>query len=94
MIIVKILGLLDIITAAIFWLSGLFALIPQHFVLLFSFFLFVKGIFFLMSKDIASIFDIICAVLIYSSLSFAMPKFIIILVTLFLLQKGVFSLIA
>jgi len=92
--IVKILGLLDIISALSFWLFALFHIIPQTLILIIAFYLLIKGAIFLISKDIASILDIICAGIIFLALNSGIPKFVAILVSLFLLQKGIFSLLA
>jgi len=88
----KILGLLDIFAAITFWLSVFFHIIPKTLVLLFAFYLLVKGVFFLISLDIASIIDVVCAGVMFLSFNYSLPAFVPILVTLFLLQKGVFSL--
>ena len=92
--ILKILGILDIITALIFWLFAFFNIIPSTLLLILAFYLLVKGVVFVISRDVASILDIFCAGIILLSLNFQMPKFITIIIVLFLIQKGVFSLIA
>jgi hypothetical protein len=92
--IIKILGLLDILSAFSFWLFAFFGFPPKSLIMLFAFYLLVKGVIFLISADIASILDIISAGIIFLSFSFALPKFLVILVTLFLIQKGIFSLIS
>ncbi|MBU1136571.1 MAG: hypothetical protein ABIG37_01635 [Nanoarchaeota archaeon] len=92
--ILKILGSLDILTAVIFWLFAIFGIFPSYIVTIPAVYLLIKGIFFLISQDIASIIDVFCAILIFASFSFALPKFLIILITLFLIQKGIFSLLS
>lgn len=91
--IVKILGTLDILAAIIFWLFGMFHIIPSSIILIIAFYLLVKGIIFVISLDIASVLDIIVSVLIFVSLSFTLPKIIIFLISLFLLQKGILSML-
>lgn len=91
MLAIKILGSLDIFSAIMVWIAAVFHIIPSPLLLLIAFYLLTKGVFFLISADIASIIDIICAVLIFLSLSFDMPVFVSIIVALFLLQKGIFS---
>ena len=91
MLIIKILGSLDIFSAIMVWIGAVFHIIPTPLLLLIAFYLLAKGVFFLISADIASIIDIVCAVLIFLSLSFAMPVLVSIIVALFLLQKGIFS---
>ena len=90
--IVKILGILDIFIAVIFWLFGMFHIIPSNLVLFLGIILLVKGLIFVFNLNITSILDIIAAVLIILATSITMPTIVIALVTLFLLQKGVFSL--
>ena len=92
--IVKILGLLDIFSAVIFWLSALFNFIPDSFILLAGFYLIAKGVVFLISKDIASIIDVICGVLILVSANMVLPFIIVSIISLFLIQKGIFSIVA
>ena len=74
--IIKILGILDIISALIFWLL-LFFNLPKILLLLIAFYLLIKGSIFLISADIASILDILCAGIIFLALSFTMPKAIV-----------------
>lgn len=92
--IVKILGILDILSGILFWLNGFFHLFPDTFMMLIALYLIIKGLIFVISKDIASILDIISGLVIYFSLTYVIPGFVIIIVTFFLLQKGVFSLVA
>ena len=92
--IIKILGILDILAALSFWLFFFVKIVPETFLLLLAFYLLVKGIFFLISRDIASILDVICAGIIFLTLNYQMPAFIAVLVSLFLIQKGILSLLA
>ena len=92
--IIKILGILDIISGLLFWLGSFFHIIPDQIIILIVFYLIIKGVIFIISKDIASILDIISGLVIYLSMSFNLPAFVIIIVTFFLLQKGIFSLVA
>ena len=92
--IIKILGILDILTAFILWLSYSFHIIPTTLITILALYLLVKGIVFLISLDIASIIDVVCSGIIFLSLGFSVPAFLLILVSLFLLQKGILSLLA
>ena len=92
--IIKFLGILDICAAIFFWIFSFFNFIPEKLILIIGFYLLIKGAVFLISADIASVLDIICAGFIFLSLSFTLPKFVPILITLFLLQKGIFSLLS
>ena len=89
--ILKILGALDILSAMLLWLGHFFHIIPQNIMILIAFYLLIKGVVFLISADIASILDIICAGIIFLSFQVSMPGFVMILATLFLLQKGILS---
>ena len=94
MIIVKILGILDIFTAVFFWIFAFFGIIPTNLIILLGVYLLIKGAVFLISRDVASIIDIVCSFVVFISLNFTIPKVISILVSLYLLQKGVFSLLS
>jgi len=92
--IIKILGILDIIAAMLFWIFGVFNVLPHTLILLAAFYLLIKGSIFLISADIASVIDILCAIVFFLSLSFVIPKIIVIIISLFLIQKGIFSLLS
>jgi len=91
--IVKIFGGLDLITAILFWISATFNFLPSGLIMILALYLIAKGAAFLISKDIASVLDIIAGVIIFISLSFQFPTIVVTLVTIYLLQKGVFSLL-
>jgi len=92
--IVKILGILDIISGLLFWLNGFFSIIPDSVMIIIVLYLVIKGVIFILSKDIASILDIVSGIIIYFSLAYTLPAFVIIIVTFFLLEKGIVSLLA
>ena len=92
--ILKILGAFDIISAILFWLYAFFHIIPSSFIVFTAFYLIIKGVFFLISADIASALDILSSLLIFLSLTFTLPKIIVILIVIYLLQKGIFSLVS
>jgi len=92
--IIKILGILDILTAIIFWLFGAFAIISSNFILLIGMILLVKGLVFSVKLNAISILDVISAILIISSTAIEFPFVVIVLISLFLLQKGIFSLLS
>ena len=92
--IVKILGILDLIGAAVFWLFGMFGIIHPSLVSFFAFYLLIKGVIFLISADIASILDIVSAGIMFIAINSGVPKIFTILVALYLIQKGLFSLVA
>ena len=93
--IIKILGILDIIVAISFWLFGVFNLqIMSGFILVLGLFLLAKGIVFITGMSITSVLDIISAIIIISAVSIHMPFIVVVIVSLFLIQKGVFSLLS
>ncbi len=94
MIVVKILGILDIIAGIFFWLFCFFHIIPKPIIILLAFYLLVKGLSFLLSFDIASIFDVVFSIIIFLSLSLTIPKVIVVLFVILLIQKGILSLVS
>jgi len=94
--IIKILGILDIFVGLVFWLFGIFNIIPSSFILLLGLILLVKGIIFITGLSIVSAVDIISGIIIIiaSASEIIMPKLVIILVALFLIQKGIFSMLS
>jgi len=93
--IVKILGIIDIITAISFWIFGIFHPgFMSGFILILGFYLLIKGIAFAVRLNLMSIIDVVCALIILASTSIVMPIFIVIIVALFILQKGIFSMLS
>ncbi len=93
--IIKILGLLDILTAIIFWIYTVFNLnILSPFIFLLGLFLLIKGIVFAFNINLISIIDIILSFIIIYSVSSEISDIIVIIVSLFLIQKGIFSLLS
>jgi len=90
--IVKFLGVIDIIAALIFWVFGIFHILPSSLVLVFAFVLLAKGIFFIISEHFASVLDVVISIVMFLSVSFNLPKFIIIIFAFLLIQKGIISL--
>ena len=91
--IIKILGVLDIFIGIIFWLFGIFHIIPNSFILLLGLVLLIKGIIFVTGLSIISVLDIISGIIIITASSIEMPNFVIIIITIFLIQKGIFSML-
>jgi hypothetical protein len=92
--IIKILGTLDIFIAIVFWLFGMFHIIPSQFILLLGMVLLVKGLIFVTGLSIISFLDILSGILILIATAINMPHLVIVLIALFLLQKGIFSLMS
>jgi len=93
MIIVKALGILDIIIGIMFWIFGLFGIIPSSWIMFFGIVLCAKGIIFISGLSAASILDVVVGMILMVGTSVDLPKVIVIFVSLFLLQKGIFSLV-
>lgn len=92
--IIKVLGILDLFVGSIFWLFGIFHIIPSSFVLILGLFLLAKGIIFITGLSITSFLDIISAIVIITATSVALPNLVIILISIFLIQKGIFSMLS
>ena len=90
--IVKILGVLDIITALVFILSTLFSFVPTNLIIIVASYLLIKGIIFTLIRDFVSIIDIAIAGIIFLTLIIDVNQGINAVVFLFLLQKGIFSM--
>lgn len=92
--IIKIFGILDLISALIFGLSYYFHFIPRTMMFFFSGYLIIKGAIFLFSRDIASFVDIGCGIIILLSVFLSISHLIFIITIIFLIQKGAFSLLS
>ena len=94
----KIFGIADLIVAGAFFLNNWFdksnSWFPNNIVLFLAIYLIVKGLFFLVNLDFASIIDIICGIIIIISLSIHIPLVLAAVVLVFLLQKAIFSIIS
>ncbi len=94
--IIKILGILDIFIGIVFWLFGIFNIIPSSFIFIIGLFLLIKGIVFIFGLSIVSALDIVSGIIIMaaSATSIVMPNLVIILIAIFLIQKGIFSMLS
>lgn len=92
--IIKILGVCDIISGLLIFLNSMYNFIPETIMLVAGFYLLIKGIVFVIGKDFASIIDVICSLVIFISLAYSIPYFISVIIFVFLLQKGIFSLLS
>jgi hypothetical protein len=89
---VKFLGILDIFIAIAFWIFAVFNILPEKFIMALGIILLIKGVVFVLGLSVASIIDIICALVIIIASSTQVPHTVNIIVALFLFQKGLFSL--
>ena len=92
--ILKTLGILDLISAIIIWVSFFFKIMPETFVLTIAIYLIIKGGFFLILRDPLSALDVVIGILAITSLYIAVFPYFIIVSTLYLIAKGSFSLFA
>ena len=92
--IIKILGILDLIAAVIFGLSYYFHFVPRGLMFFIAGYLILKGGIFLLTKDIASVIDVGCGVVVLVSVFFSVSMLVFIITLIFLLQKGIFSLVS
>ena len=90
----KLLGIGDILTAILFNFYNNFGLFPTEWVLVFGIYLLIKGGLFSLSLDIASIIDVICAILMLGSLhfNFILPGIAVGIIGIYLIIKGLMSL--
>lgn len=92
----RVFGVIDFAIAAFFAINifdklGFF---PDKIILIAGIVLLVKGIFFLIFMDFASIIDIICGIIIIISIFIPISQIISALVVIFLLQKAFFSTVS
>lgn len=90
-----ILGILDIITAILVLLHSYVTLLPlaDGIIKFFAIVLLIKGGIFSFTGDIASIIDVVCALIILCSLMITISFTIINVIVAYLIIKGAFSLV-
>ena len=92
--IIKLLGVLDILSAMLFFLFAYLNWVSGTFVVFAAIYLIFKGTaFVLLAKSIVSGLDLIAGIIIFVSLDFVFPQIVVLIVIFYLLQKGVFSLL-
>jgi len=91
--IAKVMGIIDLIVAAIFYLSIKTPIIADKLIWIIGIYLVIKGIGFALLLDFASIFDVISGIVILLTLFITLNPLIFYIVLVFLIQKGLFSLI-
>jgi hypothetical protein len=90
--IVKILGVLDVIASLMLLIAGLGFQLPLIVALFFSILLIIKGILFITS--FASWFDILGGILLLISIWLNLPGIILIIVFVLIFQKGILSFLS
>jgi len=91
---VKLLGILDIFIAVCFWIFAVLGVLPEKFIMTLGIILLIKGLIFIIGFSVASILDIVCALIIIIASAIEVPHVVNIIAALFLIQKGIFSLLS
>lgn len=96
--IVKLLGILDIAVATIFFLNNNWDKVgggwfPDNIVFYAGIYLLIKGLMFVWGMDFASMVDVFCGIVILLSLIFQIPLVFAAIVIVFILLKGGMSLV-
>ena len=94
----KLLGIFDIIAALAFFINNNLdkanSWFPNGIVIILAIYILLKGLIFVIILDFVSLIDIICAIIIFISLLTPINAVITFLVVIFLIQKGIISLIS
>ena len=85
------LGYVDLILGVLLLIRSVYGIIPVALLVFLAMILFLKAFVFVWGGDVASMMDIISAMIIFSYAVIAMPAFIGIGISIYLIQKGVFS---
>ncbi len=90
---VKILGVVDLLAAILIFLISWSVSLPSTLVWVFIIILLLKGLF-ILGGDIASGFDLITGVILILCLYFTIPRVILLILGFFIFQKGFLSVLA
>jgi hypothetical protein len=91
---IKVLGVLDIISAIVLVIRYFFENLPDKIIWVFGIYLVVKGAIFLLSRDIASILDVACGLIFIVAIFIPLSYGFMIFTVVFLIQKGIFSFVS
>ena len=92
--IVKLLGVLDVLSGLLFFLFAYLGWISGTFMVVVALYLIFKGMaFILLANYVISGLDVVAGLIIFVSLDVIFPSLIVFLVVVYLLQKGIFSLL-
>jgi hypothetical protein len=94
---VKLLGIIDIVLALLFFINNNFDKsnwFPNKIILIVGIMLLVKGIIFVLMLDFASLIDIACGIIIILSAFMHIHVLLAFIVCIFLIQKGILSLVS
>jgi len=90
---IKILGVFDILSSILLFVLSFSVAIPKAIILFFVVILLLKGAF-ILTKSIASAFDIFAAIILILTIYFAIPRPLFFIAGILLLQKGFLSVVA
>jgi|SRR3989338_8314158 len=95
---VKLFGIFDILTAIVFFINNTFDKtsnwFPNIIILVAAIYLIAKGLFFVLTADLASLMDIIAGTIMLISFWTAIPLLLAAVVIIYIIQKGLFSLVS
>ena len=92
--IVKALGILDLVAGLVFLLSVAVTAMPKSLIIICAVYFLIKGSMFMLLMDFASIVDFICGIIILLSAWTEVPLVLSIIALIFIAQKGILSLIS
>ena len=88
---IGIFGYIDLVLGTLLIMWGLWGIIPLVLLFFLAILLLLKALPFVFGGDIASLLDILSAVVIFSLTVINVPLFILVAVSIYLIQKGVLS---
>lgn len=91
--IVKILGVVDLLIAALLFLSLKFDVIGSKIVVIIAVYLIIKSLCFIWSRDIASMIEIVIGIALIISIYTTIPHALIYLISIYFLIKSAFSML-
>ena len=87
---VKILGGIDVLASLVLLALSFGLGVPEKIIIVFALLLFLKGLF-ILTKSIASAFDLIAFIVLITTLFVILPQWIYLITAFLILQKGIFS---
>ena len=90
---IKILGVLDLLAAIVLFILSFGVNLPSQIIIFFAVILLAKGAF-ILTKSVASAFDIAGAIVLILALFFVLPRPVFFIPGILILQKGFLSLIS
>ena len=90
--IIKILGIFDLIGSVFLFILGWGFALPQFILTFFAIVFGIKSLF-IITKDIASFFDLFACIMFVLSIFFTLPSGLLLVAGFLILQKGFFSML-